>query len=99
MRPYERNGITIDQCSECRGIFLDRGELERLIDAESAWAGQQQASAPQPSQPAYQPQPAYQQPADRARYRKYDSDEYPAYGHQGQGHPRKKRGFLSELFD
>ncbi len=37
MRTYERNGVHVDQCSECRGIFLDRGELERLIDAENAW--------------------------------------------------------------
>lgn len=35
MRSYERSGIVVDQCEECRGIFLDRGELERLIDAES----------------------------------------------------------------
>lgn len=35
MRSYERNGILVDQCDECRGIFLDRGELERLLDAES----------------------------------------------------------------
>jgi uncharacterized protein len=34
MRSYERSGITIDQCTECRGVFLDRGELERVIDAE-----------------------------------------------------------------
>ena len=34
MRSYERNGVTVDQCADCRGIFLDRGELERLIDAE-----------------------------------------------------------------
>ena len=34
MRTYERNGILIDQCQECRGIFLDRGELEQLLDAE-----------------------------------------------------------------
>ena len=39
MRSYERSGVTIDQCSECRGIFLDRGELERLIDAENSWHG------------------------------------------------------------
>jgi len=40
MRTYERNGISIDQCTECRGVFLDRGELERLIDAEgAAYAG------------------------------------------------------------
>ena len=33
MRTYERNGVLIDQCDDCRGIFLDRGEIERLIDA------------------------------------------------------------------
>ena len=39
MTSYERNGVTVDQCQECRGIFLDRGELERLIDAESGYYG------------------------------------------------------------
>jgi uncharacterized protein len=39
MRTYERNGVHVDQCTECRGIFLDRGELERLVDAENAWHG------------------------------------------------------------
>jgi Zn-finger nucleic acid-binding protein len=34
MRSYERNGVVVDQCTGCRGIFLDRGELERLVDAE-----------------------------------------------------------------
>jgi len=34
MRSYERNGVVVDQCTECRGLFLDRGELERLVDAE-----------------------------------------------------------------
>ena len=37
MRAYERNGITVDQCTECRGIFLDRGELEHLMGAESQY--------------------------------------------------------------
>lgn len=36
MRSYERNGVTVDQCNDCRGIFLDRGELERLVDAENS---------------------------------------------------------------
>jgi uncharacterized protein len=39
MRTYERNGVHVDQCTECRGIFLDRGELDRLIDAENQWHG------------------------------------------------------------
>jgi uncharacterized protein len=56
MRNYERSGITVDQCAECRGIFLDRGELEKLVDAESSF----HASA----------QPAYGSPAGRQdRYR------------------------------
>lgn len=39
VRTYERNGTTIDQCTTCHGIFLDRGELERLIGAESTYLG------------------------------------------------------------
>ncbi len=49
MRTYERNGVHVDQCADCRGIFLDRGELDRLIDAENTWhagSGGQQAAAP-----------------------------------------------------
>lgn len=39
MRTCERNGVHVDQGPDCRGIFLDRGELDRLIDAENAWHG------------------------------------------------------------
>lgn len=61
MRSYERNGVTVDQCSECRGVFLDRGELERLVEAESSWAQQTYAPPdrpqprPQSGQPYYDP--------------------------------------------
>lgn len=37
MRSYERNSVTVDQCTQCRGVFLDRGELEQLIDQESSY--------------------------------------------------------------
>lgn len=47
MRQYERNGVTVDQCGDCRGLFLDRGELERLVDAESRWSSDAAAPAPQ----------------------------------------------------
>lgn len=60
MRSYERNGIQIDQCTECRGVFLDRGELELLMDAEAAYsqASQQGRSAPsKPSRPFPGPRP------------------------------------------
>ncbi len=40
MRTYERSQILVEQCEDCRGIFLDRGELERLVDAEGGgWSG------------------------------------------------------------
>lgn len=55
MRTYERNGVHVDQCTECRGIFLDRGELERLIDAETAWheGSRPAAAASAPSSAPY----------------------------------------------
>ncbi|QFG23362.1 zf-TFIIB domain-containing protein [Actinomadura sp. WMMB 499] len=34
---HERHGVVIEECPGCRGVFLDRGELEQLIDAESRY--------------------------------------------------------------
>ena len=49
MRTYERNGIHVDQCTECRGLFLDRGELEHLVQAEGSFYAQPSAPTPPPS--------------------------------------------------
>lgn len=40
MRTYNRNGIQIEQCDSCRGIFLDFGELEGLTRLEGNMGGQ-----------------------------------------------------------
>ena len=56
MRQYERSGVHVDQCTECRGVFLDRGELEGLVDAELRWAAQ--TAAPVQAAPAPAPVPA-----------------------------------------
>ena len=32
----ERNGVTVDACPRCRGVWLDRGELDKLIELEAA---------------------------------------------------------------
>jgi uncharacterized protein len=45
MRTHKRNGVTIEQCTKCHGIFLDRGELEQLIGAESSFLGGQEAGS------------------------------------------------------
>ena len=34
MRSYERNDVTVDQCGDCRGVFLDRGELDKVVERE-----------------------------------------------------------------
>jgi hypothetical protein len=75
MRSYERNGVTVDQCTECRGIFLDRGELERLIEAEASYNAVATPAPPPPSPRA----PIYGSPAPAGEYRdsrgpRYDSD-------------------------
>jgi Zn-finger nucleic acid-binding protein len=61
MRTYERNGVHVDQCSDCRGIFLDRGELDRLIDAENAWHGGGPADTEHSDRPASHQQPSHSQ--------------------------------------
>lgn len=45
----ERQGIEIDYCPECRGVWLDRGELDKLIErgASAAMPPAQPQSAPQ----------------------------------------------------
>jgi Zn-finger nucleic acid-binding protein len=48
MRTYERNGVHVEQCSDCRGLFLDRGELERLVEAEGSFYSAPAAPPPPP---------------------------------------------------
>lgn len=83
----ERQGIEIDYCPQCRGIWLDRGELDKIIE-RSARDG---APAPQPQQPGYA-QPSYQQPQHHQKG--YD----PRYDQSHHGYKRRK-SFLEELFD
>ena len=43
----ERQGVEIDYCPSCRGIWLDRGELDKLLERASS-------ASPQPAQPVPQ---------------------------------------------
>ncbi|HEY2714607.1 MAG TPA: zf-TFIIB domain-containing protein [Solirubrobacterales bacterium] len=40
MRTHQRNGVTIEQCTKCHGMFLDAGEFEQLMGAESSFLGE-----------------------------------------------------------
>ena len=70
MRTYERNGVNVDQCTGCKGIFLDRGELEALINAEAEFSAPAAPAAPQrSSEPYYPPQNnQYQQPRKKKSF-------------------------------
>lgn len=86
----ERSGIEIDYCPTCRGVWLDRGELDKIIDRNN------EASAPPPQQqpPQQQHQPQHQQ--HQPQQAPWAQQSYDQYGHK----PHKRRkGFLEELFD
>jgi Zn-finger nucleic acid-binding protein len=86
----ERSGIEIDYCPTCRGVWLDRGELDKIIQRNGEATA---AASPPPPQAAPAPQapyPQHQQPSP--------------WGHQQPGQygykPHKRRkSFLEELFD
>lgn len=89
----ERSGVEIDYCPKCRGVWLDRGELDKII--ERAVPAQPVVQA-QPA-PGYQPPPAHhpdprRDDRDHDRRRDWDDDDY-------RRRPKRRESFLSELFD
>ncbi len=79
----DRSGVEIDYCSVCRGVWLDRGELDKIIERTgfSSASSERDARAPAPRE------------YDRARHRDDDDDDDRNRG------KKRKGGFLGELFD
>lgn len=89
----DRQGIEIDYCPSCRGVWLDRGELDKLLDRAAAAVVPSAAPAIAPSHaPAPQRQHAYGDPDDRHH------GQHQQYG-QGGGYVKKKKSWMSEIFD
>lgn len=91
MRTFERSGMTIDQCTGCRGVFLDRGELERLVDAEGNYYAERGYAGDRGVEGDRHPDPRY----GRERYDDDDDDRYRSH----RPKRRKRTGFLGELFE
>jgi uncharacterized protein len=92
----ERQGIEIDYCPQCRGVWLDRGELDKIIERSAT------AVAPAPSAPeGFGRQSAGPQRDERtyARHEHGKDDRYRDEHDKSDYHHRKKKGFLGELFD
>ena len=90
----DRNGVEIDYCPKCRGVWLDRGELDKIIERSEAAAPVAPPPPPQAAQPAYAPPPP-QQPQYRAPPRRYDVDD----DDYRYGHKKKRKSLLGEIFD
>ena len=70
----ERQGIEIDYCPQCRGVWLDRGELDKIIERSV-------------SQPLPQSPQAYPERHDYQQENRHHDDKHQEYGHKG--HKRK----------
>jgi uncharacterized protein len=82
----ERAGVEIDYCPECRGIWLDRGELDKILDrAQTEAAPPAPPAAAPPRDAQYQTRPSYDD-----RDRRYEG--------QGGYRKKKKEHWLEELF-
>ncbi len=81
----ERNGIEIDYCPACRGVWLDRGELDKIIERSAA----EPAPAPARQAPA---------PAPHSGQAHYPQDDY-RHARQGDYRHKRKKSFFEELFD
>ncbi|HEU4914053.1 MAG TPA: zf-TFIIB domain-containing protein [Candidatus Saccharimonadales bacterium] len=89
----EREGIEIDYCPTCRGIFLDRGELDKIIERAGSEYGRPTVKYDDPR--------THDNRDDDNRYterRHNDERRYDKHYSEGQ-HKKKKEGFLGDLFD
>lgn len=80
----ERQGIEIDYCPQCRGVWLDRGELDKLLERALAENGRSTPQAQTPRNEVYPDAPA--------RYPERHGDGY-------KGYHKKPKSWLSDLFD
>jgi Zn-finger nucleic acid-binding protein len=81
----ERSGIEIDYCPQCRGVWLDRGELDKIIERNA------QANIPPVVDTGFASPADLRNQKEERRYRDNDDDDY--YKR------RKKKSLLDDLFD
>lgn len=95
----DRQNVEIDYCPQCRGVWLDRGELDKILErVENEGVARTHTPTPQNGQPPHEQayRETYQQP--RHEYRDYDDDDY-KHGYNKHGHHKKKHdSWLGDLF-
>jgi uncharacterized protein len=94
-----REGVEIDFCPQCRGVWLDRGELDKVIERASASLAP--AGGGGRSDERYDPPPP-RYDDDRRGYddrRDYDRDHDRRYDDRDPRRKKKRRSFLDDLFE
>ncbi|MCB1340600.1 MAG: zf-TFIIB domain-containing protein [Pseudooceanicola sp.] len=82
----ERSRVGIDDCPKCRGVWLDRGEFDKIVERGPAEAAAASRTAPPPTRRRDRPREAYRDERDEAtRY--------------GRPDWKRRKGFLSDIFD
>ena len=112
MREMVREGVTIDTCTQCRGVWLDRGELEKLAGALAGTTASMVAApvAAPPREPgfwqrhqappaAYPPKQFAARPDHYRRDRDDDDDDDHRRRGYGHGHKSSKLSRLMDFFD
>ena len=101
MNQVNRGGVQFDMCPVCRGVWLDRGELEKLMaaTAEEAVAAAPQAAAAPPQHRTPPPPPP--QHWDRGYGGEHGGrGEYGERGERGEyGYGYRKRRSIFDIFD
>lgn len=98
----ERQGIEIEYCPKCRGVWLDRGELDKIIERSRGETSTAPAAASPagsflpPGAPGPWIQPPRQPSHDASQHRQEHDDRRDRYD---GGEHRRGGGFLSNLFD
>lgn len=80
----DRQGVEIDYCPTCRGVWLDRGELDKIIEKSASSSNSYTSNS--------HAQPKYEN-TQKEHFNKYNNHENNGY------HKKKKESFFSELFD
>ncbi len=95
----DRQGVEIDYCPQCRGVWLDRGELDKIIERSEAAESAPRAAATPPTPPQPQGQPWGQQ-APYPPQQGYPPQPHRGYDDRHQyGYKKRRKSFLEELFD
>ena len=92
----DRSGIEIDYCPSCRGVWLDRGELDKIIERTAAAPAAVVVTSPAPTP---SPQDGFRRD-DRSWKRDDDHDDDDRRRYSSDGYkPKKKKSLLGEMFD